>query len=91
MVHLHTFLSTIPAQPANLRRMLPVFQNFSNKFIDIGIENIEAEGKQISCRAGCGACCRQLVPVAEAEAYDLQKQVEDLPEPRRTENPTPFS
>jgi Fe-S-cluster containining protein len=76
---------TIPAEPVNLRRMLPVFQNFSNTFIDIGVENIEAEGKRISCRAGCGACCRQLVPVAEAEAFDLQNQVENLPEPRRTE------
>ena len=76
---------TIPAKPVNLRRMLPVFQNFSNKFIDIGIENIEVEGRQISCRAGCGACCRQLVPVAEMEAFDLQKQVEEMPEPRRTE------
>lgn len=76
---------TIPAQPVNLRRMLPVFQNFSNTFIDIGVENIEAEGKKISCRAGCGACCRQLVPVAEAEAFELQNLVENLPEPRRTE------
>jgi Fe-S-cluster containining protein len=76
---------TIPTKPVKLRRMLPVFQNFSNTFIDIGVENIEAEGKQISCRAGCGACCRQLVPVAETEAFDLQKQVEAMDEPRRTE------
>ena len=75
---------TIPAEPVKLRRMLPVFQNFSNTFIDIGVENIEAEGKQISCCAGCGACCRQLVPVSEAEAFDLQKQIENLSEPRRT-------
>lgn len=76
---------TIPAKPVKLRRMLPVFQGFSNTFIDIGARNIEAEGKKISCRAGCGACCRQLVPVSEAEAFDLQNIVEALPEPRRTE------
>lgn len=76
---------TIPKQPVKLRRMLPVFQNFSDTFINIGVENIEAEGKQISCRAGCGACCRQLVPVAEAEAFDLEKQIEEMDEPRKTE------
>jgi len=40
-------------------------------------------GKAISCRAGCGACCRQLVPVSELEALHLAHVVEAMPADRR--------
>jgi len=40
-------------------------------------------GKTISCRAGCGACCRQLVPVSELEALHLAHIVEAMPADRR--------
>ena len=39
-------------------------------------------GVRVSCRAGCGACCRQLVPIAEAEARRIRDLVEAMPEPR---------
>ncbi len=65
--------------------MLPVFQKMSDTFNNIGIAALEENGKAISCKAGCGACCRQLVPVSEAEAFDLRDLVENKPEPRRTE------
>ncbi len=42
-------------------------------------------GKPISCRAGCGICCRQRVPIAEFEAHRLRRLVESMPEPRRSE------
>jgi len=75
----------VPSNPLKLRRMLPVFQKMADTFNDMGIAALEANGKSISCKAGCGACCRQLVPVSEAEAYDLRTLVDDMPEPRRTE------
>jgi Fe-S-cluster containining protein len=76
---------TVPAKPVRLGRMLPVFQRLSDTFNDAGIAGLQKEGKSISCKAGCGACCRQLVPVSEAEAFDLRRVVDGLPEPRRTE------
>ncbi len=76
---------SVPAKPLKLRRMLPVFQKMSDTFNDIGIAALEANGKAISCRAGCGACCRQLVPVSEAEAFDLRSLLDEMPEPRRFE------
>jgi len=42
-------------------------------------------GAEISCQKGCGACCRQLVPLAEIEAYEIAETVEAFPEPRRSE------
>ena len=44
---------------------------------------VAARGEAISCKAGCGACCRQLVPVSETEAHHLRDVVEAMPEPRR--------
>ena len=75
----------VPAKKLKLRRMLPVFQKMSDTFNNIGIASLDANGKSISCRAGCGACCRQLVPLSEAEAFDLRALVDDMPEPRRSE------
>ena len=34
-------------------------------------EPARGRGRAISCRAGCGACCRQLVPLAPSEARAL--------------------
>jgi len=64
--------------------MLPVFRQMTNSFVGIGVGAAEADGKSISCKAGCGACCRQPVPVSEAEAFDLAELVENMPEPRRS-------
>ncbi len=76
---------TVPATPVKPHRMLPIFQQMTNSFVDISAQSAEANGKTISCKAGCGACCSQPVPIAEIEAYHIAEVVEQLPEPRRTE------
>jgi Fe-S-cluster containining protein len=73
----------VPANPVRATKMLPVFQQLTNAVVAVGVSKAEAAGEQISCTKGCGACCRQLVPVAESEAYQLQALVQELPEPRR--------
>ncbi len=76
---------SVPTQRVSLRRMLPVIQKMSSELIALGTKNLRESGKEVSCGAGCGACCRQLVPVAEAEAYALSDLVEKMGEPRRSE------
>lgn len=76
---------TVPAQPVKLRRMLPILQMMTNSFVGMSEEVVKKQGKKISCRAGCGACCYQPVPLAEVEAYQIAELVENLPEPRRSE------
>ena len=76
---------TVPAQPVKPHRMLPVFHQMAESFADIGIDAVQQSGKSISCKAGCGACCRQPVPISEIEAYQIAELVESMPEPRRTE------
>jgi len=66
-----------------LGAMLPLFQKVAEALIERGIAETTATGKQISCRKGCGHCCRQLVPIAPAEARALARLVEALPARRR--------
>jgi Fe-S-cluster containining protein len=76
---------TVPAGPTSLRMMLPVIQGFANGLVDVAVKSIEDKGKTISCKAGCGACCRQLVPISETEARAIAHLIETMPEQRRTE------
>lgn len=75
---------TVPAKPVKIRKMLPIFQQMSNSFVQMGVNEVEAMGKKISCEAGCGACCRQPVPISETEAFELAELVEKMPEDKRT-------
>jgi Fe-S-cluster containining protein len=76
---------TFPAGPARLESLLPVFQRAADGLIDLAVKRAGAEGRVVSCRKGCGACCRQLVPISEIEARRIGRLVEELPEPRREE------
>jgi Fe-S-cluster containining protein len=71
---------TAPIRPADL---LPVLQSLDDALVDAAIETVGREGKPVSCRAGCGACCRQLVPISPTEARYLAELVAGLPEDRR--------
>jgi Fe-S-cluster containining protein len=75
---------SVPAENVKLRRMLPVIQKMSSRFIEMGLDDLQKTGKTISCKAGCGACCRQLVPIAEVEAYALRDLVERMPDERQS-------
>jgi len=76
---------TVQANPVKPQRILPIFQQVTDLFVDIGVAAAKKKGKKISCKKGCGACCRQPVPLAEFEAYNIAEIVEEMPEPRRSE------
>ncbi|HNU07734.1 MAG TPA: YkgJ family cysteine cluster protein [Pyrinomonadaceae bacterium] len=76
---------TVPATPVKPQRMLPIFQRMTDSFVEMGASAAQARGQNVSCRAGCGACCRQMVPVAEIETHRLAEVVAAMPEPQRSE------
>ncbi len=76
---------TVPTKTVTARKMLPIFRQMSNSFVQIGVDAANAHGEKISCKAGCGACCRQSVPISESEVYQITEMVENMPEPRRSE------
>src|SRR5580765_8312578 len=64
-------------------RMLPVFRSVCGSVVDWTVQRIEREGRSISCKAGCGACCRQMVPISKTEAHRLAEIVDEMPDERR--------
>jgi Fe-S-cluster containining protein len=76
---------TVPEGPTRVGDLLPVFRGLANVVVGVGVRNVERQGARVSCRAGCGACCRQPVPVSESEARALKRLVDAMPEPRQTQ------
>jgi len=74
--------STGPSRPVEL---LPLVRSLADAFGAITVETIEEQGRKISCKHKCAACCRQLIPLSEIEARGIAELVEAMPEPRRSE------
>ncbi len=77
------FELTIPATPVKPQRMLPVLQKMTNEIVSRGVQRVNEAGKTISCKAACGACCRQPLLISEVEAFNLAELVESMPLERR--------
>jgi Fe-S-cluster containining protein len=73
----------IPNQPMRVADLLPVLLSFDEAVVGMASDKSESEGHKISCREGCGACCRQVVPISEAEAVYLAELVAALPPERQ--------
>ena len=73
----------LPAGDAPASQLLPVFAAVTDLVVGIQREALVPAGSMVSCRAGCGACCRQPVPVTRAEAWSLAALVAGLDDERR--------
>jgi Fe-S-cluster containining protein len=73
----------IPAGLIRLVDLLPALQKLTDAVVDAAARQAERDGKAISCRKGCGACCRQPVPIAEAEAAHLAELIAAMPTDRQ--------
>jgi len=80
-----TAVAVVPAGQTNLTQILPVLQALDNSLIEGVAAQLNAGGHRISCKAGCGACCRQMVPLSIFEAEALSAWIETLPEAQREE------
>jgi Fe-S-cluster containining protein len=69
---------TVPNAAVPAAAVLPAVQGLVNAVVGAA----EA-GRQISCRKGCGACCRQLVPISRTEGEALLALVAAMPQARR--------
>jgi Fe-S-cluster containining protein len=76
---------TVPRGPTRVIEFLPLARSLADAMVASTVQGVEEGGQTVSCKKGCGACCRQLVPVAEVEARRLRDVVEELPEPRRSQ------
>jgi Fe-S-cluster containining protein len=75
----------VPTGPTSLDDMFPLLQILSDKIVETAEKEANHYGHAVSCRKGCGACCRQLVPISPVEARHIARLVAQMPEPRRQE------
>ena len=73
----------LPAEPVSLANLVPFLQAVEQSIVETATAAVAEERKTISCRAGCGACCRQIVPVSLAEVEYLARLVASMPDDER--------
>jgi Fe-S-cluster containining protein len=79
----HTFSVPVHLGPSTLMDLLPPARQLTEEMAGLAVAQARAEGKEISCRAGCGACCRQLVAISVVEAQALAEVVARMPAERQ--------
>ena len=76
---------TVNSGLTTARDLLPIAQGLTQIASELASLESEANGKPVSCRAGCGACCRQLVPITQPEAHQLRALLSAMPETAQLE------
>ncbi len=74
----------LPDGPIRPAVLLPIIQNLSNSMSEISERQAARIDQHLSCREGCGACCRQAVPITPVEARMLLEWIEAQPEERKS-------
>lgn len=69
----------IPGEPERLIDFALKTLPLSDAVADMAGQEAERLGFSISCTKGCGACCRQLVPLSPPEAGMMYEYVHNLP------------
>ena len=74
---------TVPSGRVPATDVVPALQGLVNAVVAAAEAGSVGDGGTISCRKGCGACCRQLVPVSRTEGERLLALVKTMPDERR--------
>ena len=75
----------VPPRPLRLAELAWNSMSISEKLTDVAVQTEARAGRTVSCTRGCGACCRQVVPLSPPEAWMVADVVAGLPAPRRAD------
>ncbi|MBN9319234.1 MAG: YkgJ family cysteine cluster protein [Caulobacterales bacterium] len=76
---------TVPAGACDSRALLPDVRRLTDQVTAKAESRAAEAGRTVSCRRGCHACCRQVVPISTAEARRLAELV-DAQSPERADD-----
>lgn len=79
------FSLTVPQGPCEAEDVLPAVWPLADQLTAVAEERARREGHPVTCSKGCGACCRQMVPLSPAEARHIARIVEAMPQERAAE------
>ena len=71
--------------------LLPIVDRVADAIVDSAVDEAAQQGRTVSCKKGCGTCCRQLVPISEVEARRIRDLVASFDEPRRSQVQSRFA
>jgi Fe-S-cluster containining protein len=74
----------VPTGLIPITAIVPVTRRLGDEAAQLEVQRAIEAGQTISCRMGCAACCRMLVPLSAPEAFALRAYVEQLPTDRQT-------
>ena len=74
---------SVPTSFIPVSDIVPLMRSLGEEAVSLEEAKVQQTGQTISCRKGCGACCRVMVPVSPPEAFVLKKRFEQLPVPHR--------
>ena len=61
------------------------------RLIGMAVAAESRQGRQVSCKKGCGACCNQAVPLSPAETWMIADVVASLPPDRKAQTLARFA
>lgn len=61
------------------------------RLIGMAVASESRQGRQVSCKKGCGACCNQAVPLSPAETWMIADVVASLPPDRKSQTLARFA
>jgi Fe-S-cluster containining protein len=73
----------VPTGFVPITSIVPLTRRLGEEILKLEEHQSRQAGHSVSCRMGCAACCRMLVPLSPPEAFSLLEYVEQLPEDRR--------
>lgn len=73
----------VPTGFVPITAIVPVTRRLGEEAARLEELRVRETGQTISCRMGCAACCRMLVPLSPPEAFALRDYIEQLPTDRR--------
>jgi Fe-S-cluster containining protein len=75
----------LPARPIRLAELAWHSMQIEEQLVAMSVRRDLKDGtRSISCAKGCGACCKQVVPLSPPEAFMVAELVRSLPPDRRT-------
>lgn len=73
----------VPTGFVPITAIVPLMRGLGERVQALEEQRAVDAGRPISCRKGCAACCRMLVPVSPPEAFALADRIHGLPEEQR--------
>jgi len=73
----------VPRGFVPITAIVPLTRRLGEEILKLEEYQSRQIGRTVSCRMGCAACCRMLVPLSPPEAFSLVEYIEQLPVERR--------